>query len=180
MDYESKSKSLAEKMNKITEKFNLSEELVTTGDDIIDLVKEKTEIIDLDDADELSNTLIPYKEIVNLKNMVDDFQYIRKVLKETTNNGRRVLNSVTLDLLNIDDDKRDQLIISFAELNKSVGDNMKLYMQSYKDISTVLLNIDKIKKDQNENDDKNVTNNLTINTCEKISTIDLIEQLRNK
>lgn len=176
--FKDKSQSLAEKMNKLTEKFNLAEELIVDSDDIVDFVQEKTTDITLYASNNLEDTSITSVDLINLNNMVDDFKYIRDTLRETTDNGRRVLNVVTIDLLDSEDDKRAELISSFAELNRAVGDNMKLYMQSYKDISTVLLNLDKIKK--NEKDDKtkvNVTNNLNITNTETISTADLIKKL---
>lgn len=172
MDMSVKADSLAEKMNKLTEKFNLAEELIVDGSDIIEFVEEKTI------STELYISEIDASTIINLSNMVNDFVYIRDTLKETTDNGRRVLNAVTLDLLDSDDDKRAALILSFAELNRAVGDNMKLYMQSYKDISTVLLNLDKIKKNEKEDKSKvSVTNNLNITNTETISTMDLIKRL---
>ena len=172
MDFKDKAESLAEKMNKLSEKFELADEMTLTGSDIIEFVEEKTESIELF-SDDISPT-----EIINLQNMVDDFKYVRDTLKETNDNLRRVLNSVTLDLLDSEDDKRATLILSFAELNKAVGDNMKLYMQSYKDISTVLLNIDKIKKSVEKDSPKTINNTVNVNTIEPISTVDLIKKLR--
>jgi hypothetical protein len=169
MNSKDKADSLASRMNRLTEKFNLAEEMTIEGDDIIEYIDEKTQEI------ELYSDNIPASEIVNLENMVNDFKYIRETLKETTENGRRVLNSITIDLLSSDDEKRATLVLSFAELNKAVGDNMKLYMQSYKDISTTLLNIDKIKK--NSVQEKSIINNTLNVTAAPISTADLIKQL---
>jgi hypothetical protein len=160
-------------MNALSEKFDLAQEMTLTGDDVIEYVQEKTQDIEL-----YSENISP-TEIINLQTMVEDFKYIRETLRETTDNGRRVLNSVTLDLLDSDDDKRAALILSFAELNKAVGDNMKLYMQSYKDISNTLLNLDKIKRSAQEKDPQTINNTLNINSSEIISTADLIKQLRS-
>ena len=175
MNSKDKSESLAAKMNKLTEKFSenleTADEMVITGDDIVDMVEEKTQDIKL--YSESQNMA----EVINLDNMVNDFKFVRETLKENTENGRRVLNSVTLDLLDTDDDKRASLIMSFAELNKAVADNMKLYVQSYKEISNVLLNIGKIKKAQIGEDPKTVNNTLNINNHDVVSTADLIKQL---
>lgn len=178
LDFTDKSNSLAEKMNKLTKKFELAEELILDSDDIVDFVQEKTLDIELFTSTNNIDPELTSADLINLNNMVEDFKYIRDTLRETTDNGRRVLNVVTLDLLESEDDKRAQLIISFAELNRAVGDNMKLYMQSYKDISTVLLNLDKIKKAEKDDKTKvNVTNNLNITNTETISTADLIKKL---
>ena len=134
MDFTDKANSLAKKMNELTEKFNLSEEMVLEGEDIIEDVKKKTDIIDLKTSTiktdltiepEFNSSLV--LELVNLQTMVEDFQYIRETLKETTDNGRRVLEKVTIDLLDSEDEQRASLIMSFAELNSAVGKNMSLY-----------------------------------------------------
>lgn len=176
MDYKEKSESLAEKMNRLTAKFaeniDTAEEMVLTGTDIVDYVEEKTQDIKL-----YQDSGIPATDIINLVQMIDDFKYVRETLKENTDNGRRVLNSVTLDLLDGDDDKRASLIMSFAELNRAVADNIKLYIQSYKDISAVLLNLDKIKKAEKADSPQTINNTLNISTTETISTVDLIKKL---
>ena len=174
-----KAQSLADKMNSLTEKFNLSEEMVTEGADLEAYVQEKTKDITLSsgESDRTNTTeILSMTEYVNLEMMVQDFKYVRETLRETTDNGRRVLQSVTLDLLEEDEESRASLITSFAELNKAVADNMRLYMQSYRDISTVLLNLDKIIKTQKPTTPGNVTNN-TVIMAEPISTSDLIKQL---
>lgn len=184
MDFIDKADSLAEKMNRLTEKFSehieTAEELHVTGSDVIELVQEKTKDVSLYKED----TYVA-SEIVNLNNMVEDFRYVRETLKENIENGRRVLNSVTLDLLGCDDDTRAQLVVAFAELNKAIADNTKIYISSYKNIADILLNLDKIKKKEKEvfeaeHGVQNVTNNLTINAPDPISTVDLIKQLSNK
>lgn len=191
MDFTDKANSLANKLNELTAKFNLSEEMVISGEDIIEDVKKKTDIIDLSgkvkvtkpvDAEiepEFNSAIV--LELVNLQAMVEDFQYIRETLKETTDNGRRVLNKVTIDLLDTEEDRRAALITSFAELNSAVGKNMSLYMDSYKQISNVLVNLDKIIKNTNSRTPTNsVVNNTQVNitSTEQISTADLLNKLR--
>ena len=176
MDIKDKSESLADKMNRLTEKLvdnlDTADEMVLTGDDIVEYVEEKTQDISLYEEGGL-----PASEVINLENMVNDFKYVRETLKENTDNGRRVLNSVTYDLLDSDDDKRASLIMSFAELNKAIADNMKLYIQGYKEISNILLNLDKIKKSQKLEQPQTINNTLNINSTETISTTELIKKL---
>lgn len=191
IDFTDKANALANKMNELTEKFNLSNEMVLSGDDIIEDVKKKTHLIDLNSGVPKLNEFIDVEieqefnsslvlELVNLKAMVEDFEYIRETLKETTDNGRRVLNKVTIDLLDSDEDQRASLILSFAELNSAVGKNMSLYMDSYKQISTVLVNLDKIIKNDNKTKPSNVVNNtqVNINSTEQISTAELLNKMR--
>lgn len=192
MDFTDKANALANKMNELTSKFNLSEEMVLAGDDIIEDVKKKTDIIDLSSKKpslknvveaeiepEFNTTLV--LELINLQAMTEDFQYIRETLKETTDNGRRVLEKVTIDLLDSDEEQRASLIMSFAELNAAVGKNMSLYMDSYKQISNVLVNLDKIIKNVNSTKPvASVVNNtqVNINSTEQISTAELLNKMR--
>ena len=190
MDFTDKANSLAKKMNELTEKFNLSEEMVLEGEDIIEDVKKKTDIIDLSGkSPKLKNTVDVtiepdfnsdlVLELVNLKAMTEDFQYIRETLRETTDNGRRVLDKVTIDLLDSEDEQRASLIMSFAELNAAVGKNMSLYMDSYKQISNVLVNLDKIIKNNSKSNPSVVNNTqVNINSTEQISTADLLNRMR--
>lgn len=175
MDLTKKSESLADKMNKITEKFSESletaDEMILTGEDILDYVEEKTQNVDLYKEEKTPT------EIINLDNMVSDFKYVRETLRENTDNGRRVLNAVTLDLLNSDDEKRASLIMSFAELNKAVADNMKLYIIAYKEISNTLLNIDKINA---ANASKKPTEKGNKGSGSIVSTVDLIRELSDE
>ena len=191
MDFTDKANALANKLNKLTEKFNLSNEMVLSGDDIIEDVKKKTDLIELNSGVPKLNETIDVEieqefntslvlELVNLKAMVEDFEYIRETLKETTDNGRRVLNKVTIDLLDSDEDQRASLILSFAELNSAVGKNMSLYMDSYKQISNVLVNLDKIIKNVNKTKPTSVVNNTQVNisSTEQISTAELLNKMR--
>ena len=196
MDFTDKANALAKKMNELTQKFDLSSEMVISGDDIIEDVKKKTDIIDLSSdkpkiiptidveiEQEFNTSLV--LELVNLKAMVEDFQYIRETLKETTDNGRSVLNKVTIDLLDSDEEGRASLILSFAELNAAVGKNMSLYLDSYKQISSVLVNLDKIIKNTNGANSKSgvgasIVNNTQVNitSTEAVSTAELLNRMR--
>ena len=169
MNVQDRADKLSAKINKITEKFDIADELMTSGDDLIDIVEEVTTDVEL-------YTEVSPEEVINLKNMVDDFTFVRSTLKEIIENGRRVLTTITMELLEADSETRASLIMSFAELNNALSNNMKLYTNSYKDISTVLLNLDKMKQSQPE-PSKNITNHVTINTSESISTLDLIARM---
>jgi len=168
-----KADNLASKMNRITKKLssnlNIADELELQGDDIVQFVEEKTQDIKLYKKCNVNSN------VIDLNNLILDFKYVRETLKENTDNGRRVLGAVTLSLLDADDDKRASLITAFAELNKAVAENMKLYVTAYKDISNVLININKLKEiDDNGNVDENKQKSNII------STIDLIQSIKEK
>lgn len=164
-----KANSLADRMNRLTEKLNLSEELLVQGSDIVDFVEEKTKTIEL-----YQNP--SYADIMNIQIMTDDFKYVRETLREVTDNARRVQNAITLELIDTDSEKRAALVVSFAELSKAITDAQKLYVDSYRQMSNTLLNLDKIKKA--DTGLSNVTNNLHIHGTETVSTFDLIAALQ--
>ena len=162
--------SLSKKLEDISKKLEISNELIESGNELENLANEAK-----NNFKESEN----FEVILNLEQMISDFSYIREVLKEITDNARRVQNSITLDLINSDDEKRASLVASFAELSKAITDAQKLFVQSYKDISHTLLNLDKIKKERVQN----VPNQQ--NTVEKsksdnvVSTFELIKKLKN-
>lgn len=180
LELSGKAESLAEKMNKLTAKFDLAEELIVESDDIIDFVEEKTHKSELLSSNiDLSVSDLSAANLVNLQLMVENFTYIRDTLKENTENGRRALNLITIELLDEDSEKRAENVLMFTQLNTAICDNMRLYIASYKEISSTLINLDKVKK--NENQGKvTVTNNLNVVNNETISTADLIKKLSGK
>ena len=169
-DLSNKADSLASKMNAISKKLSdnidIADELEENGDNVLELVESKKMQI---------QNIIPVNHIINLDNMVNDFSYVRETLKENTDNARRVLNAIALKLIEEEDEKQAALIISFSELNKAVVYNMKLYISSYREISNILLNIDKIKKEQEKNPDLQKSKKLI-----SVSTTDLIKKLEEK
>jgi len=169
-DKSDKAESLASKMTKLTEKFDLVEDLIVDGDDIVQHLEEKTH-----DVEVLKDTLTE-AEIIDLQTMADDTKFVRETCEEIIKNGRKVLARITLDLLDEDDKKREGTIVAFAELSKAINDSSKMYMQVYKDAATVLLNLDKIQKNV-ENDTSKVVNN-TVNVVEGINPTELIKQLK--
>ena len=185
MDFTDKAEKLAEKMNSLTERFkenlNISDEMQLTGSDIIQDIEVKVEDIE-ENSDEPN-----VAELVNLKNLLNDFKYIRETLKNNTDNGKQLLNSICADIISKPtelDGKTSmadaEMVASFAELNKALVDNMKLFIQSYKEISTIIMNLEKIKSGVLTKTPVNQTLNITnVDTSngEILSTADLIKQL---
>ena len=151
MDIKAKSEDISKKINAISEKLGLSEDLCCTGDELLPTIKEHYNI----DED----------------TTIDD-------IKEQNLEGD--------ELLDVDMENSAELISAFSELNRTLTENMKLYIMSYKDLSNIILNLNKVKEP------KQITNNhlniSTVNNIENsdqvpttaISTADLLEQLRGK
>ena len=149
---------LNNKMNKITQELTknveISEDILTTTEELESyLVTPKSTnhiegqlIASSEESTETNNTrsLAPVTEIaadvVDVQAMIEDFCYMRAMLRETTQNSRRVLESVTEELVLSEGESRALLVSAYSELNKAQIESVKLFMQSYKEISTILVN----------------------------------------
>ena len=104
---------LTQKMNKITQELaknvEISEDILTTTEELESYLvqPEPTKPLEgqlITSAEEPeTKTLAPVTEIaadiVDVQAMIDDFCYMRAMLRETTQNSRRVLESVTEELV---------------------------------------------------------------------------------
>lgn len=185
---------LNNKMNKITQELTknveISEDILTTTEELESyLVTPKSAPIegqlitgDSDNAEEpVSKALAPVTEIaadvVDVQAMIEDFCYMRAMLRETTQNSRRVLESVTEELVLSEGESRALLVSAYSELNKAQIESVKLFMQSYKEISTILVNLTKINQ-SNSPHTVHTTNVLNIEDQSHISSADIINRLR--
>ena len=193
------------KMNKITQELTknvqTSEEILTTADEltevlealppkiqapvaVVEKIGQVYDMVPVADEDAKAPTTINVDamagEVMNVEAMVQDFNYMRSLLKETTSNSKTVLESVTEELLNSDEDSRAGLILAFSELNKAQLEGIKLFMQSYKEISIILTNFAKVQKDSRPKDGPNnvYTTNVLNVEASATSTADIINRLR--
>lgn len=186
---------LNNKMNKITQELTknveISEDILTTTEELETyLVTPKSTnpiegqlITSSEESTETNNTrsLAPVTEIaadvVDVQAMIEDFCYMRAMLRETTQNSRRVLESVTEELVLSEGESRALLVSAYSELNKAQIESVKLFMQSYKEISTILVNLTKINQ-SNTPHTVHTTNVLNIEDQSHISSADIINRLR--
>ena len=186
---------LNNKMNKITQELTknveISEDILTTTEELETyLVTPKSTnpiegrlIASSEESTETNNTrsLAPVTEIaadvVDVQAMIEDFCYMRAMLRETTQNSRRVLESVTEELVLSEGESRALLVSAYSELNKAQIESVKLFMQSYKEISTILVNLTKINQ-SNTPHTVHTTNVLNIEDQSHVSTADIINRLR--
>lgn len=176
---EDRANKLADKMNKITARFkenlDVADEMDVSGNDIIEYAEDKTKDLpkNLDDAS--------YLELINLNTLLKDFDYIRTTLRDNAEQGRSIIKTLGVDISASDPDSLAELITSYAELNKSITDTLKLFVQAYKDISTIITNLEKVKSGFNK-----TTNNLNITNISDNSngldivstTADIIKQIK--
>lgn len=182
---------LNNKMNKITQELTknveISEDILTTTEELESyLVTPKTqpiegELITANAEEPETKSLAPVTEIaadvVDVQAMIEDFCYMRAMLRDTTQNSRRVLESVTEELVLSEGESRALLVSAYSELNKAQIESVKLFMQSYKEISTILVNLTKINQ-SNTPHTVHTTNVLNIEDQSHISSADIINRLR--
>lgn len=170
MDMKAKSEKLAEKFNLITSKISESignaDSLMVEAEDISEEVDQVLEEIPKEalDTPEIS-------EIINLQNLLEDFKYVRQTLKENTELGKSMLKSMGTEL---ECEPNPKMLESYALLQGTLTDNLKLFLQSYKDISNVMMNIAKITNSLPVA--QNVTN-INIEAEQPINTAELIKEL---
>lgn len=184
--------SITAKMNKITAELAKNVEageemLVTTAEleDYLTKPKEPEPEATLLPTNAMANPeskeLAPITEIaanvVDVQAMIDDFCYMRSMLRETTQNSRRVLESVTEELVLSDGESRAQLVMAYSELNKAQIESVKLFMQSYKEVSTILVNLTKVQKSDSPTT-VHTTNVLNIEDKAAISAAEVIKRLQ--
>lgn len=183
---------LTSKMNKITQELTknveISEDILTTTEELESYLVapnpspiEGQLITSGEEPTEATKALAPVTEIaadvVDVQAMIEDFCYMRAMLRETTQNSRRVLESVTEELVLSEGESRALLVSAYSELNKAQIESVKLFMQSYKEISTILVNLTKINQ-SNTPHTVHTTNVLNIGDQSHISSADIINRLR--
>ena len=186
---------LTNKMNKITQELTknveISEDILTTTEELesylvspnpANLAPIEGQLITSGEpAEPETKSLAPVTEIaadvVDVQAMIEDFCYMRAMLRETTQNSRRVLESVTEELVLSEGESRALLVSAYSELNKAQIESVKLFMQSYKEISTILVNLTKINQ-SNTPHTVHTTNVLNIEDQSHISSADIINRLR--
>lgn len=167
----SKAEKLAQKMNNITSAFK---DKIQDADDLLvstdDFVQDTSDVI-ADICNSEGNYELP--QVLNVQNMLNDIKYIRNTLKESSESGKKLLNSISSE---IEFEPDPRLLMSYAEISKAINENMKLYIQCYKDMSSVILNMSKV---MTQNQPKSVTNiNIEAESTTQIkNTAELIKQL---
>lgn len=150
---------------------------------IVDNFENKTLKSDISDITEITPTEIiePNSnkskisiELFNLKLMIDDYKKVRESLLENVDNTQKIVNSITSDIFNEENASADK-ITAYANLVTAVNSSIKLLTASYKDISSILLNLKKLEQESKKDNNKDIK----IENINIISTTDLIKQLQD-
>jgi hypothetical protein len=194
---EAKASNLAEQLNNFNKVFNQTDQV--TSNEIVEFIDAKSgEVNSLSDGGSKDilldgEVLISRADVIKLQVMVDDYKEVREVLLDTTRNGQKILDGLTLDLMDFEDgDSKSEIVNAYANLVGKVNQSVKILASAYKDISSVLINLDKLDKSAKEKDGnssdsngKNITVNGNVSISneqnnEVISTSDLIARLRGR
>lgn len=138
----------------------------------LESANELVEDSEVEDIVKIDMSIHEQTDVIQLNSLVEDFGFIRETLRENAENGRRVLRTIALDLMNSDEEMKSSLVLSFAELNKAIAENIKLYMVTYKSISETLKNIQTLES-------KTTKPKESMSDVKVISTSDVLEELRN-
>lgn len=165
-----KSDILAEKFNtitaKITESIGNADALMVNADEITGEIEQT--------INDLPSEVSDVSEIINLQGLLDDFRYVRQTLRENTEMGKTMLRTMGAEL---ECEPNPKMLESYALLQGTLTDNLKLFVQSYKDISNVMINISKMTNKTPTT--QNITNiNIEAET-KPVNTAELIKQLSN-
>ena len=130
--------SLKDKLNKISDKLStqldIASDISVKSADIVDYVNN-------DVLPEISEQPENYLDVFSVSALLQDFTFIRETLRANTTAGKNLLNSLSTDLSVMESQELAQLVESFAELNRSITDSLKLYVQAYKDLSNILVTL---------------------------------------
>lgn len=182
---QNKSNKLADKLNELNKKFEQIDDVCST--EIVDFIEQKQQDIEvLTDSGNKDiivdgEVLVSRSEVIKLQIMVDDYKEVRQTLLDTTRNGKKILEQLTLELMDADEEGRPAAVMAYSSLVGTINQSVKILASSYKDISAVLLNLDKLDKGKDPkitvNGDINVQNNQNNHIS---SATDLIKQLKRK
>jgi len=163
---------LVQKMNSITEAFrgkvDCVDDLLVETEDIID---ESSELVTAEIEKPSPN--VNLAEVLNLQNMIDDVKYIRETLAECSSTGKKLLKSMAQEI-EMEPDAR--LLEGYSALCNVINENMKLYLQCYRDMSSIVLNLSKAQSVNNQGP-KEVTNIIVDDGATIKSTAELIKEL---
>lgn len=176
-----KANKLASQLNKFNKVFEQAEE-VCSGEVVEFLDAKQKEVTTLvDKKGEIvidGEVLMSRADVIKLQMMVDDYKEVRETLLDNTRNGKKILESMTLNLL--DEDSETEVspatVMAYSSLVGTINSSVKLLASSYKDISTVLLNLNRLdagEKGVTINGDVNISQNTQV-----INTTDLIANLK--
>lgn len=121
--------SKVERMRSLEDKFNLAETLVEELDELIEDVS-----VGLENSDDNLPMAVEGFGIMNIETLKQDFMLARNNIIKLISTGQRILDQASV--LDVSDLKASQLE-ALATLQSTLGANLKLLLEIYKDIAAI-------------------------------------------
>lgn len=159
--------ALKDKLNKISaalaDKIDTAQDITVKGDDVVKYMEN----------DGIAEHPDNYLDAFNVQSLLQDFAFIRETLRDNANCGKALLSSLTTDISIMEPDELAQLVNSFAELNRSITDNLKLYIHAYKELSNMVINLQRGNSSHKSDGQEQsaVTNNIIMSTSDILNRI---------
>lgn len=129
------------------------------------------EIIVNDSESELKVSELNPTDVIKLKQVVDDYEKMRKVVLFNVEQSTKMSAQMAEDMELSGFDA--ELVSAFAKLVETTNKSLKILTDSYKTISDILLNINKI------NSTSTITESKEDIDAEIVSTADILKRLKN-
>ena len=159
-------------LENLEKKFSLATTLV---DDMNDLVEEFTsDLVCCDDI--LPEKYVESEAMFEVSNLKSDFQLVRQNIIKLVNNGQRILDKASeIDI----EDMKPSTLSALAELQSTIGNNLKLLIDTYK----TMADIDKTTKAPTKGqtvDASGIVNNTQNNVIFSGSSSQLLDLIAGK
>lgn len=129
------------------------------------------EIIVNDSESNLNISELNPTDVIKLKQVVDDYEKMRKVVLFNVEQSTKMSAQMAEDMELSGFDA--ELVSAFAKLVETTNKSLKILTDSYKTISDILLNINKI------NSTSTITESREDIDAEIVSTADILKRLKN-
>lgn len=109
------------------------------------------------------------KEVINLKNLLDDYNEARTITLNSISRTKEILDCLSLEISSMDEIDSEK-VTAYSSLLNANNQTLKNLINMYKEISSVLVDIKNISKDS-----ENKNNNIKV-----ISSGEIIKRLNER
>lgn len=129
--------------NSVSTSFEMTSQTQNTQNNVSILPAPK----DISENVETKISLDNIEGIIDLKVLVQDYQNLRQIVLSNSANSKKLLESLLIEIF-ANDSVDPEMIASYSQLLNTVNSSMKLLTSSYKEISNILMNIQKLNATQ--------------------------------
>ena len=131
-----------------------------------DIPDTKIEVVEKADAEIVLDRT---KEVINLKNLLDDYNEARTITLNSISRTKEILDCLSLEISSMDEIDSEK-VTAYSSLLNANNQTLKNLINMYKEISSVLVDIKNISKDG-----ENKNNNVKV-----ISSGEIIKRLKER